>query len=440
MSIAPHLTRLITSQWLKNFKRSIKEGQRRRAGQPHKVTVYLRLNDPYSYVLLQVLDQFAARYPVEFEFRTILNLQPEMYPAPELWEKNAFHDGAYLANLYGLNFPDTRPRRDLERDAGLTTQLLHWELQPGYAEHALPLFEAYWQDDQAKLNNLVDAGITEHAECYQHHLAANEAHLKSNGHYLSAMLHYGGEWYWGLDRLAHLERRLNDLGLATDATAEIQFDRGYRDFCRPSPTAPSSDTDADTPITLYWSFRSPYSYIGLVRAKQLATHYQLPLEVKPVLPMVMRRMQVPRTKGFYILQDAKREATQYGIEFGKIADPVGAGVERCYALYEFAVSAGKGLEFLESCARGAWAEGINAASDAGLQVLVERAGLDWQQARVLLADDTWRIWAQRNLADMYTEDLWGVPSLSYRDIKVYGQDRIECIEQAIRHARKVEEI
>ncbi|MDB4069159.1 DsbA family protein [Pseudomonadales bacterium] len=440
MSIAPHLTRLITSQWLRNFKRSIKERQRRRAGQPHKVTVYLRLNDPYSYVLLQVLDQFAARYAVEFEFRTILNLQPQMYPAPELWENNAFHDGAYLANLYGLDFPDTRPERDFKRDAGLTAQLLHWELQPGYAEHALPLFEAYWQDDQAKLSKLVDSGITEHAECYQHHLAANEAHLKSNGHYLSAMLHYGGEWYWGLDRLAHLERRLNDLRLAAGAAAEIQYDRGYRDFCRPLSTGTNSGTDADTPITLYWSFRSPYSYIGLVRAKQLATHYQLPLEVKPVLPMVMRRMQVPRTKGFYILQDAKREATQYGIEFGKIADPLGAGVERCYALYEFAVSAGKGLEFLESCARGAWAEGINAATDTGLQLLVERAGLDWQQARLLLTEDGWRIWAQRNLADMYSEDLWGVPSLSYRDTKVYGQDRIECIEQAIRYARKVEEV
>ena len=440
MSIVPHLTRLITSQWLRNFKRSIKERQRRRAGQPHKVTVYLRLNDPYSYVLLQVLDQFAARYAVEFEFRTILNLQPQMYPAPELWENNAFHDGAYLANLYGLDFPDTRPERDFKRDAGLTAQLLHWELQPGYAEHALPLFEAYWQDDQAKLSKLVDSGITEHAECYQHHLAANEAHLKSNGHYLSAMLHYGGEWYWGLDRLAHLERRLNDLRLAAGAAAEIQYDRGYRDFCRPLSTGTNSGTDADTPITLYWSFRSPYSYIGLVRAKQLATHYQLPLEVKPVLPMVMRRMQVPRTKGFYILQDAKREATQYGIEFGKIADPLGAGVERCYALYEFAVSAGKGLEFLESCARGAWAEGINAATDTGLQLLVERAGLDWQQARLLLTEDGWRIWAQRNLADMYSEDLWGVPSLSYRDTKVYGQDRIECIEQAIRHARTVEEV
>ena len=440
MSIAPHLTRLITSQWLRNFKRGIKERQRRRAGQPHKVTVYLRLTDPYSYVLLQVLNQFAARYAVEFEFRTILNLQPEMYPAPELWEKNAFQDGAHLANLYGLDFPDTRPRQDLERDAGLTAQLLHWELQPGYAEHALPLFEAYWQDDQATLSNLIDSGITEHAECYQHHLTANEVHLRSNGHYLSAMLHYGGEWYWGLDRLAHLECRLNELGLASGTIAEIQFDRGYRDFCRPLPTRPNSGTDAATPITLYWSFRSPYSYIGLVRAKQLATHYQLPLEVKPVLPMVMRRMQVPRTKGFYILTDAKREATQYGIDFGKIADPLGAGVERCYALYEFAVSAGKGLEFLESCARGAWAEGINAATDAGLQVLVERAGLDWQQARWLLTEDGWRIWAQRNLADMYSADLWGVPSLSYRDTKVYGQDRIECIEQAIRYAHKVEEV
>jgi len=58
----------------------------------------------------------------------------------------------------------------------------------------------------------------------------------------------------------------------------------------------------------------------------------------------------------------------------------------------------------------------------------------------LLTEDGWRIWAQRNLADMYSADLWGVPSLSYRDTKVYGQDRIECIEQAIRYAHKVEEV
>jgi 2-hydroxychromene-2-carboxylate isomerase len=430
MSIAPYLPQLMTSNFIRDLKRRRHERRRLKTGQPHRVTVYLRLNDPYSYLLLQVLDSLAERYPIEYEFRTILDLQPEMYPAPQLWEKNAFRDGTYLANLYELDFPVTRPVSDRARDLGLTAQLLHWELQPGYGQKALSLFKAYWQEDQTGLDSLVDSNITQHAECYQQHLKANETLLKSRGHYLSAMLDYGGEWYWGLDRLEHLERRLNSLGLGSSPVPEVHFDQGYRNFCRQVPPD-QLGADAHRPIIMYWSFRSPYSYVGLVRARRLATHYHIPLVVKPVLPMVMRRMQVPRTKGFYILQDTKREAVKYGIDFGKVADPLGAGVERCYALYEFAVAAGKGLEFLESCARGAWAEGIRADTDKGLRLMVERAGLDWQQARLRLNHDSWQVWAQQNLAEMYGNDLWGVPSLTYGNTRVFGQDRLECIEQVI---------
>jgi 2-hydroxychromene-2-carboxylate isomerase len=32
---------------------------------------------------------------------------------------------------------------------------------------------------------------------------------------------------------------------------------------------------------------------------------------------------------------------------------------------------------------------------------------------------------------LYGNDLWGVPSLIYGDVKVFGQDRIDCIERAI---------
>ena len=53
--------------------------------------------------------------------------------------------------------------------------------------------------------------------------------LQAEGHYLSGMLYYGGEWYWGLDRLVHLERRLNGVSLAPGNT-QLAFDRGYRDF------------------------------------------------------------------------------------------------------------------------------------------------------------------------------------------------------------------
>jgi 2-hydroxychromene-2-carboxylate isomerase len=39
------------------------------------------------------------------------------------------------------------------------------------------------------------------------------------GHYLGAMLYYGGEWYWGVDRLQYLESRLQSLGLQTEGVS-----------------------------------------------------------------------------------------------------------------------------------------------------------------------------------------------------------------------------
>jgi 2-hydroxychromene-2-carboxylate isomerase len=430
--IMPYVTRLITSPRLRNLKRTLSERRRVRKHQPHLVTVYLRINDPYSYLLLQVLEQLASRYPLEYEFRTVLNLQPQMYPAPDLWKKNAFVDGAYLARLYDLRFPATEPVSTAQRDTRLTAQLLHWELQPGYLGNARALFDAYWLGEEVDVDKLLNPNIVSHVECYQHHLQANEHLLESEGHYLSGMLHYGGEWYWGLDRLEHLELRLNALGLArTGVLSEVQFNRGHRVFCRQLSRAEIPEVAGKRAVEIFWSLRSPYSYIGLVRARQLAAHYNVPLVVKPVLPMVMRRMQVPRAKRFYITLDVKREAEKYGIDFGFIADPLGKGVERCYALYDFAKSRDKGVEFLESYARGVWAEGIRSDTDDGLQKLVERVGLSWQEARTLLDNASWRVSVQDNLAELYGHGLWGVPSFVYGDLKVFGQDRVDCLERAI---------
>jgi 2-hydroxychromene-2-carboxylate isomerase len=432
-SIKPRLAQLFTSQWLRNLRRRRVEKRRAANNQAHQITVYLRLNDAHSYLLLQVLEQFAQRYPVSFDFRTVLNLQEDMYPAPDLWQSNAFADGAHLAQLYNLRFP-TQPLQVSEQKLmQLTAQLLHWELQPGYLENALQLFHAYWQGQNETLDKIVDSNISDHQECYRHHLQANEAQLKQQGHYLSGMLHYGGEWYWGVNRLEHLELRLNEMRLQQDQSSAVVFDKSHSQFCGESLKANRGDDGAGpvNAIIIYWSMRSPYSYLALVRARQLADHYQVPLEVKPVLPMVMRRMQVPKTKSGYITVDVKREADKYGIPFGHIADPLGAGVERCYALFAYAQSHGLGLSFLQSCAEGVWSEGILSESDSGLQKLVERAGLDWSQAKPLLNDDSWRRWAQDNLAELYGHDLWGVPSLVYGTTKVFGQDRLDRIEQGI---------
>ncbi len=433
-AVVPYIANALLSTGLLKFKRQLVERNRKRNKQSHKITVYLSINDSYSYLLLQVLGDFQSRFPVEFDFRCVLNKQAEMYPAPSLWDKNAFNDGSYLAGLYQLDFPLQAVKHSKELDNKATAQLLHWELQPGFLENALPLFKAYWSGSEKAINKLIDPAIAVNTECYHHHLLANENLLKENGHYLSAMLHYGGEWYWSIDRLQYLERRFNELGLNLGAL-EVKYDLAQRNFCK--QLNPSQIADAkckhlnQEPIVMYWSIRSPYSYIALVRARQLSQHYQVPLVVKPVLPMVMRRMQVPKNKKMYMAGDAKREANQHGLDFGCIADPLGKGVERCYALFEYAQSEGKGLEYLECYARSVWSRGIRSETDAGLKKIVEGVGLDWSLAKEKVQDDSWRIWAQRNLAEFYGHDLWGVPSFKYRGVLLFGQDRVARIEQLI---------
>jgi 2-hydroxychromene-2-carboxylate isomerase len=146
-------------------------------------------------------------------------------------------------------------------------------------------------------------------------LQTNQRCLQQQGHYLSAMIKYAGEWYWGLDRLDHLERRLNDLG-ASKAPLQVYYNRQTRNFCGPVTKNKSSKSKTPakkTSLTMYFSARSPYSYLGLEQAAKLCKHYQIPLQVKPVLPMVMRGMNVPHIKKMYIFHDTKREANKLGI-------------------------------------------------------------------------------------------------------------------------------
>nr|WP_272493044.1 DsbA family protein [Atopomonas sediminilitoris] len=242
------------------------------------------------------------------------------------------------------------------------------------------------------------------------------------------MLYYAGEWYWGLDRLDHLERRLQSERRALTLDG-VQFDRTWQSFCQlPAPeTAPEA-----TELEVFFSIRSPYSHLGLQRAMQLAEHYHLPLRLRPVLPMLMRGLPVPPTKKWYIFHDTKREADKLGIPYGKVADPLGAGVERCYQLFAWAQAQGQGLAYLHSVSLGVNSQGLDAANDRHLRQMVERAGLSWAHAQSLLGQQDWRAWAQDNLDALREAGLWGVPSFRYGDLCFWGQDRLGLLEQALR--------
>lgn len=376
-------------------------------------------SDPYSHLVAQVLPALQARYGVE--------IRPHIVPPPPDWAAPdrarliawSRKDAAALAARAGLDYSDPGQQPPAERLAAAQDALAGAIARQRFTEDAAAIGTWLWTSEGA-----LPAGASDAAPA----LKEGNARRESLGHYLAGTLHYEGEWYWGLDRLHHLERRLQDLGAAREpGDTALIFDPPALLEAPPAASAPNG-----TELHYYLSFRSPYTYIAAERVKALADAYGATLRLRFVLPMVMRGMQVPRMKGLYILKDTAREARRLCIPFGKVADPVGKPVERGYAILPMAMSEGKGFDFALSFMRGVWAEGIDAGSDKGLKEISERAGLDWTAAKALVGGDHWQAEAEANRDEMMSLGLWGVPSFRVGDTAVWGQDRLWVIENALR--------
>ena len=410
------------------------EKRRIKCKEPHILTVYLAINDPNSYLLQQVIPELKNRFRVQFRYKTILDKQAMMFPEPQLWDANTLKDGANMAKLYGLK-PLELVTSNEKLNIQASLQLVSIESQDDFLENAQGVFDAYWSGDSEALSRLANVKTTAQESPLSQKLRNNEVELLKRKHYLPGTIHYGDEWYWGLERLQYLEERLNDLGLSDKP--QVKYAKLHQHFLPFKDNQPCPLSNANK-LTIYFSIRSPYSYLGLNRASSLAKHYGLKLEIKPVLPMLMRNMHVPKNKGHYIAQDTKRESIKYNIPFGKIADPLGKGVERCYALFEYAKSEGKEESFLINYARCVWSEGIRSETDSGLKHIVQISGLDWNHAQSLLNDSSWRQWTEENLKELYSLGLWGVPSFKFEQTIVFGQDKLLFIEHAIRRSLQLD--
>ncbi len=372
------VTTALTSKTLRDFRREQAARKRKRSGQAPTVLYFHDPADPYSQLTVQFLDRLSDRYAIEIQTHQVPPPIAAAAPEPERLTEWSIRDAALLAKTYGL-----KPKA------------------PAAVIKALP-----------KTN----------AET----LAANGALREKLGHYLGATLYFEGEWYWGLDRLHYLETRLTDQGLDRQNGGPLF---PPREIALDGPAAAPGPRALDAFI----SFRSPYSYICLPRAKQLADHYGAELRIRFVMPMVMRGLPVPRAKSWYITTDTKREAERVGMRFGTIVDPVGLGVERGLAVLHHAIQADKGYDFALSFTQGAFADGIDATTDKGLIQMAKRAGLSADQVKGALADEGWRKVAEDNRAEMFGCGLWGVPSFRVDDGPArWGQDRLWAIEQDLK--------
>lgn len=424
----PFVAQAITSNKTRNLKRAWFELTRHLLPSRNTVTFFHKVDDPYSYLLLQAMPRLEQDFKIRIQVQFVLDLPPEGTPEPHKLQSYALQDCVRLAEFHDLSFPD-HPQQPSAGDAFAASALLvkHRD-SPKLLHLMLEVTGALWKDSTTTFESCIKRYGTAPEKDARAALENAVDTLQRMGHYNSAMLHYGNEWYWGLDRLGHLAERLNRPSLRRSHEDVADYQRQYRHVLQSYNTLKPRPRQLK-PMEFYFSFRSPYSYLAAGRLFKLQDLYQFPLSLRPVMPMVTRGIPLPPEKKMYILKDAKREAQRFNIPFGRISDPLGDGVDRCMALFPWAQSQGKAKDYIISVMTGIWSEGANVSDDGTLKKLVERVGLSWDEAEKELANDRWKSLVELNRKDLESLGLWGVPTMRYGDLVVWGQDRLWAIEQ-----------
>jgi 2-hydroxychromene-2-carboxylate isomerase len=419
----------LTDQAVIQARRKKAEARRRRRGEPRVVDYFHQLDDPYSHLAAQVLQTFAARYDVVLRLHLIRASGGASQPELEKLGVWARRDAELIAPHLGLSFPKqsgTVPKPDHQVLAGRA--LVAGGDDAGIGSIAA-VSEALWSGDEGALAGLAEDGAS--AAELNPALDRGSARLSKYGHYSGAMFFYGGEWYWGVDRLFHLENRLRELGACKVPDAPLIV---------PRPESDITGVDANgLRLDFYPSLNSPYTAIVYDRTIALKDACGIEFHHKPVLPMVMRGVPAPRPKARYIVFDTKREGDAAGVPFGNLIMPIGTPTRRAYSLLPWAMAQGKDEALMSSLLRHAFALGVGLHTEAGMRRAVEAAGLDWAEAQKVIGSEDWKAMVERNQDEMVDGlGLWGVPSFrlsgpeSERDLAVWGQDRLWLVAAEIR--------
>ena len=423
------MNRVVSTKRLE--KKRIKAEKHRQANnQPHVVEYFHQVDDGYSHLAAQALGALTERYNIDLQCHLVSGSIGENAPEPDLLIDLSRYDASKIAPYYGLVFPQNRDAPSAKL-LEMTKSILAGFSSQDFVTHTATVGNALWSGSETVLQALAEQFGSTDIEVNARHDLGN-ARRGSLKHYSGAMFYYGGEWYWGVDRLYHLEQRLHALG--ADRNPDTPKIMPKQDV-----SVGKLRDNGSLTLELFGSVRSPYTAIVFDRVLALAETTGVTLNVRPILPMVMRGVSATREKGIYIFTDAAREARASNVPYGDFYDPIGEPARRCYSLYPWACRQGKGNALLSSFFSAAFAQGINTNNDRGLRQVVENAGLDWASAKQIVGQDGWQEILEDNRLAMYDSGLWGAPSFRLLDadknvvLALWGQDRLWLFEREIQN-------
>lgn len=195
---------------------------------------------------------------------------------------------------------------------------------------------------------------------------------------------------------------------------------------------------------LFFSFRSPYSYLAIGRYRAMAEEFDLTIALRTVLPIAIRDPSLLFTGnpkvGRYIFIDAARSALMLGIPYRwPRPDPVVQNlatreiaaeqpyIHQLCRMGQAAERRGKGIAFADEVSKIIWGGSVDDwHEEVHMAAACERAGLDFGEldaearAEADVLDDE----IAANQAALEAAGHWGVPTLVFAGEPFFGQDRI----------------
>jgi 2-hydroxychromene-2-carboxylate isomerase len=200
-------------------------------------------------------------------------------------------------------------------------------------------------------------------------------------------------------------------------------------------------------VDLFFSFRSPYSYLALPKTLKLVADYDAKVILRPVYPLAVR---VPgffkRTNpqfARYVVLDSSRVARHDNIPFRfPRPDPIVQDmttldvaeqqphIHRLTRLGAAAQLEGRSLEFTDAISRVLWDGTVRGWNEGDhLARAAHAAGFDLaaMDAAIAADPDRYEEIIKANETAHAASGHWGVPTFAFENEPFFGQDRIDLL-------------
>lgn len=198
-------------------------------------------------------------------------------------------------------------------------------------------------------------------------------------------------------------------------------------------------------VDVYWSFRSPYSYLVTSDLLQLEQDFDVDVNLRVVLPIAIRAKAAlfdasNRKPTQYILMDWERRAAFLERPHAwPNPDPVVQNYEtmevsqeqpHIFRLSKLGVEAqrqGKGMAFAAAVSRLIFGGTANWNEGDHLAKATASCGFDLEEMEQATANGDHLEEIERNQASLEQAGHWGVPTMVVRGEPFFGQDRVDTL-------------